>query len=406
LGHACRAAGPRVRTGLERVLHERSDLIAGRRIGLVTSASAVTANVTPAADALGAVGALVALFAPEHGLAAHEADGVQVDSSIDARTGLPLYSLYGEIRRPTAAMLSGIDVLVFDIQDVGARFYTYIWTLSYVLEAAAEHSVPVIVLDRPNPINGLILEGPLLEPGYASFVGRYLLPLRHGMTIGELARMFDAEQELGADLTVVPMGGWQREMWYDQTGLPWVPPSPAMPRLETAIVYPGTCLLEGTNVSAGRGTATPFELIGAPWIDAYRLAAALNDLSLPGVRFRPATYIPWADKHAGMACQGVYLHVLDREAFRPLSAGLHLLSALRSLWPQAFEWLETSWEGRPPHFDLLIGNGWVRQWIDERRPVDAIVAQWHGTLAQFDQQRQPYLLYDRDPLKEHACRGP
>ncbi|MFL7810297.1 MAG: exo-beta-N-acetylmuramidase NamZ domain-containing protein [Anaerolineae bacterium] len=401
-----RAAGPRVRTGLECILQDRSDLIAGRRIGLVTSASAVTADVTSAADALGAVGTLAALLAPEHGLAAHEADGAQVNSAIDAHTGLSLYSLYGETKVPTAAMLSGIDVLVFDIQDVGARFYTYIWTLSYVLEAAAEHDVPVIVLDRPNPIDGLTLEGPLLEPGYASFVGRYLLPLRHGMTVGELARMFDAEQGLGADLTVVPMDGWQREMWYDQTGLPWVPPSPAMPKLETAIVYPGTCLLEGTNVSAGRGTATPFELIGAPWIDAYRLAAALNGLFLPGVRFRPASFRPWADKHAGATCQGVYLHVLNREAFRPLSAGLHIVSVLHSLWPQAFEWLETSWEGRPPHFDLLIGNGWVRQWIDEGRPVDEIVAQWSGTLAQFAQQRQPYLLYGRGSPEERACQRP
>jgi uncharacterized protein YbbC (DUF1343 family) len=404
--HTPGAPGPRVRTGLERVLHECSDLIARRRIGLVTSASAVTADVTPAADALGAVGTLVALFAPEHGLAAHEADGAQVDSSIDAHSGLPLYSLYGETKKPTAAMLSGIDALVFDIQDVGARFYTYIWTLSYVLEAAAEHHMPVVVLDRPNPINGLALEGPLLEPGYASFVGRYPIPLRHGMTVGELARMFDAEQELGASLTVVPMGGWEREMWYDRTGLPWVPPSPAMPKLETAIVYPGTCLLEGTNVSAGRGTSTPFELIGAPWIDAYRLAAALNGLSLPGVRFRPASFRPWTDKHAGAACQGVYLHVLDRETFRPLATGLHILSVLRTLWPQAFEWLGTSWEGRPPHFDLLIGNGWVRGWIDEGRPVDEIVAQWRGTLVQFEQQRQPYLLYGKESLEERTCQGP
>jgi uncharacterized protein YbbC (DUF1343 family) len=400
------AAGPRVRTGLERILHERSDLVAGRRIGLVTSASAVTANLTPAASALGSTGTLVALFAPEHGLTAHEADGTQVDSSIDAYTGLPLYSLYGETKKPTAAMLSGIDVLVFDIQDVGARFYTYIWTLSYVLEAAAEHRVPLMVLDRPNPINGLTLEGPLLERGYASFVGRYLLPLRHGMTVGELARMFDAERGLNADLTVVPMRGWEREMWYDQTGLPWVPPSPAMPKLETAIVYPGTCLLEGTNVSAGRGTATPFELIGAPWIDAYRLCTALNDLSLPGVRFRPASFRPWADKHAEVTCQGVYLHVLDRETFRPLSTGLHLLSVLHSLWPQAFKWLGTSWEGRPPHFDLLIGNGWVREWIDEGRPVDKIIAQWSGTLAQFAEQRQPHLLYGRNALEEQLCQGP
>jgi uncharacterized protein YbbC (DUF1343 family) len=405
LGPTHRPARARVRTGLECILHECSDLIRGRRVGLVTSASAVTADLVPAVDALLAICTLTALFGPEHGVGAHEADGAQVASSIDTHTGLPLYSLYGETKRPTAEMLANVDLLLFDIQDVGARFYTYIWTMSYVLEAAAENGVPVIVLDRPNPINGLILEGPLLEPGCASFVGRYPIPLRHGMTVGELAQLFNAEQGLHADLTVLPMEGWQRGTWFDQTGLPWVPPSPAMPKLETAIVYPGTCLLEGTNVSAGRGTATPFELVGAPWIDAYHLSAALNDEHLPGVRFRPASYIPWSAKHEGATCHGVYLHVLDREAFRPLSAGLHVVSTLRSLWPRAFEWLRTSREGRPPHFDLLIGNGWARSWIDEGRPVDEISAQWEDTLAQFGHLRGPYLLYGIEPAGERACQG-
>ena len=395
---------PRVRTGLERIIDECSALIRGRQVGLVTSASAVTAGLVPAVDALATTGSLTTLFAPEHGLGAHEADGAPVASSIDAHTGLPLYSLYGEHKRPSAEMLADVDLLLFDIQDVGVRFYTYVWTMTYVLEAAAEHGLPVIVLDRPNPINGLVLEGPTLEPGYASFVGRCPIPLRHGMTVGELAQLFNAEQGLHADLTVVPMEGWQRGMWFDSTGLPWVPPSPAMPKLETAIVYPGTCLLEGTNVSAGRGTATPFELLGAPWIDPYRLADSLNDLDLPGVRFRPASFIPCSSTHAGETCRGVYVHVTNRQVFRPLAAGLHLVSALRALWPQSFEWLETSWEGQPPHFDLLIGNGWVRPWIDEGRPVGEIVSQWRTTLAQFEQQRRTYLLYDADPAREKACQ--
>jgi uncharacterized protein YbbC (DUF1343 family) len=291
-------------------------------------------------------------------------------------------------------MLEGVDMLVFDIQDVGVRFYTYIWTMSYVLEAAAEHGIPLIVLDRPNPIGGQILEGPPLEPGYASFVGRYLLPVRHGMTVGELAQLFNAERNLDADLTVVCVEGWQRPMWFDETGLPWIPPSPAMPKLDTAAVYPGTCLLEGTNVSCGRGTATPFESIGAPWIDGYRLASALNDLCLPGVRFRPTFFTPSASKYVGQTCQGVYLHVMDREAFRPLCAGLHLVSAIRALWPDAFSWRETSWEGRPPHFDLLIGNGWVREWVDEGRPVGEIAARWQPALEQFEALRRRYLLYE------------
>jgi uncharacterized protein YbbC (DUF1343 family) len=386
--------GPPVRPGLDRIVGGCRNLLQGRRVGLVTSASAATRDVTPAADALGAVCALAALFGPEHGITAHAADGAEIASAVDARTGLPIYSLYGKTKRPTPDMLKGIDVLVFDVQDVGARFYTYIWTMSHVLEAAAEHGIPLIVLDRPNPIGGQILEGPTLEPGYESFVGRYLLPVRHGMTVGELAQLFNVERELGADLTVVRVAGWQRSMWFDQTGLPWIPPSPAMPKLETAVVYPGTCLLEGANVSCGRGTATPFESIGAPWIDAYRLASALNDVRLPGVRFRPTHFTPSASKYAGQTCQGVYLHVMDRETFRPLCAGLHIVSAIAALWPDTFEWRGTSWEGRPPHFDLLIGNGWVRDEIDDARPVDEIAARWQTALDRFEALRRHYLLYE------------
>jgi uncharacterized protein YbbC (DUF1343 family) len=306
---------------------------------------------------------------------------------------VPIYSLYGASRRPSAETLAGTDVLVYDIQDVGARFYTYIWTMSHVLEAASAHGVPMIVLDRPNPLGGEIVEGPPIEPGFASFVGRYLLPVRHGLTVGELASMFNAERGPGAQLSVVTMTGWKRGMWYDETGLPWVPPSPAMPKLETAIVYPGTCLLEGTNVSEGRGTATPFESIGAPWVDGTVLADLLNERALPGVRFRPTWFQPTAGKHAGLTCQGVYVHVTDRRAWRPVRAGLHILAGLRERWPAAFAWRETSWEGRPAHLDLLIGNGWVRQWIDAGRHVDDIVGQWQEWLAQYAAGRAAYQLY-------------
>jgi uncharacterized protein YbbC (DUF1343 family) len=374
-------------------LAEYHYLIAGQRTGLVTNASAVTSEVIPAADALLAACSLQVLLSPEHGLASHEADGAHVASTVDPHTQLPVYSLYGETKRPGANALQDLDVLVFDIQDVGARFYTYVWTMSYVLEAAAEYGVPLIVLDRPNPIGGQVIEGPAIEPGYESFVGRYLLPLRHGLTVGELARLFNAELGLDADLTVVKMEGWQRSMWFDQTRLPWVPPSPAMPKLDTAVVYPGLCLLEGTNISDGRGTATPFESIGAPWIDAYRLADALNDLTLPGVRFRPMFFCPSSSKYVGQTCQGVYVHVTDRQSFRPLGTGLHVIHTIRHLWPQDFSWLETSWEGRPPHFDLLIGNGWVRRWIDQGQSVVDIIARWQETLEGFDALRQRHVLY-------------
>jgi uncharacterized protein YbbC (DUF1343 family) len=361
---------------------------------LVTNASAVTSAVLPAADALRSACTLVALFAPEHGLGAHAQDGAPVAFTVDAHTGLPVYSLYGESKAPTSEMLVGVDVLVFDIQDIGARFYTYIWTMTHVLEAVAEHRLPLVILDRPNPINGSTCEGPIVQPGYESFVGRYPLPVRHGLTVGELAHLINAEWDLGADLTVIKMEGWQRKMWFDETGLPWVPPSPAMPKLETATVYPEACLLEGTNLSEGRGTATPFECLGAPWIDGPRLAEALNELHLPGVRFRPTSFIPSASKHRGKTCHGVYLHVMDRDAFRPLQAGLHILSTLLRLWPECFSWLGTSWEGRLPHFDLLIGNGWVRDGLDKGARVSEIVARWQEELTQFSSQRERYYLYD------------
>jgi len=382
-----------VRSGLDVLITDHRDLLAGRRVGLVTSAGAVTARLVSAVDALREVCTLSALFAPEHGLFAHAADGAAVDSMVDRRSGLPVYSLYGETKKPTAAMLRHVDLLLFDIQDVGVRFYTYIWTMSYVLEACAEHAIPLIILDRPNPIGGEIIEGPTLEAGYESFVGRWPIPLRHGLTVGELARLFNEERGLGVDLRVIPAQGWTRAWWFDQTGLPWVPPSPAMPKLETATVYPGTCLLEGTNVSCGRGTATPFEGIGAPWIDAYRLADAMNALDLPGVRFRPIWFTPTASKWAGETCQGVFLHVTERAVFRPLRTGLHLLSTLRRLWPTDLAWLPTSWEGRPPHFDLLIGNGWVRPQIDAGRPVDEMIAEWQDSLQRFEENRKLYFLY-------------
>ncbi len=387
-----------VRSGLDVLLNERPGLLGDARVGLVTNSSAITANATPIIDALRPVCNLVALFGPEHGLYAHAADGAAVSSTVDAQTGLPIHSLYGlakngRAKKPTADMLRGIDLLLFDIQDVGARFYTYIWTMSYVLESAAEHGVPLIVLDRPNPIGGQITAGPVIEPGFESFVGRYLLPLRHGLTMGELARLFNTQRGLNADLTVIPAQWWRRAMWFDQTGLPWAPPSPAMPKPETAVVYPGTCLLEGTNVSAGRGTATPFELLGAPWIDGHRLADALNARSLPGVRFRPTFFTPSAAKYAGQTCGGVFLHVLDRSVWRPLQTGLHIIAAIRALWPSDSRWLESSWEGRPAHLDLLIGNGWVRKQLDAGVAIEQITERWQNALARFNKLAQKYFLY-------------
>ncbi len=264
-------------TGLSILLTKRLDLLAGKRVGLISHPAAILPDFTSSLDALRQAGVnLTALFGMEHGFAGSAADGAAIGHAVDARTGLPVFSLYGATKEPTAEMLGRVDVLVYDVQDVGVRFYTFESTLFYALAASGKHGVPLIVLDRPNPINGVAVEGPGIAPGYESFVGIAPIPVRHGLTVGELARYFNAEHALRADLTVIPMAGWRRAMWFDETGLPWVTTSPAIPHLSTATVYPGTCFIEGTNVSEGRGTALPFEQLGAPWMDAYAAAEALN----------------------------------------------------------------------------------------------------------------------------------
>jgi len=384
-----------VQTGLERLVHGQIDPLRGQRVGLVTHPAAVLPDLTGAVDALLRAGVrLTALFGPEHGLDGSAADGAPVGDAVDPHTGLPVYSLYGVTEGPTPEMLVGVDILAFDMQDVGVRFYTYLSTLFHLLRGAARAGKPVIVLDRPNPINGLTLEGPLLLPGFESFVGVVPVPIRHGLTLGEMARWMNGEHALGADLTVVTMQGWQRVMWFDKTGLPWVPTSPAMPHLSTATLYPGLCLLEGTNASEGRGTALPFEVCGAPWIDGRALAERLNALALPGVRARATRFAPGADKFndeadVPIACGGVQLHVTDRDALRPVALGLHLVAALCDLYPDHFAW-------RAPHFDRLIGSDQVRRALERGEPVEQIVQGWTETLAEFGHQREAYLLYPED----------
>jgi len=381
-----------IKTGLQNLLENHLDQLAGRRVGLVTNPTGVTPDLTLNLDALLAAGVRVtALFGPEHGLRASVADGVAVASGYDPKTGLPIHSLYGPVKRPTPAMAADLDVFLYDIQDVGARFYTYIWTLSYVMEAGAELGKPVIVLDRPNPIGGHRVEGGLLDERFTSFIGRWAIPWRYGLTIGELATWFN--RRIGCDLSVIPMTGWRRTLWYDQTGLPWVPPSPAMPTLDTATVYPGTCLFEGTNLSEGRGTAKPFEWLGAPWMDGEAWASQLNAAGLPGVRFRSVAFTPSASKHAGSDCYGVQVHVLDREAFRPVRTGLSLLATARQLAPAHFAWLPSSWEGRPPHLDLLAGSDDVRTSLDAGHDVTALEQTWAAGLSQFEAERQSCFLY-------------
>ena len=287
-------------------------------------------------------------------------------------------------------MLQQVDLLVYDIQDIGARFYTFISTLAHVLDAAAEHTIPVCVLDRPNPINGLGVEGPLLQPGYESFVGIGRLPIRHGMTVGELARFFCDERGLDVELHISEMTGWQRDNWYDDTGLPWVMPSPNMPTLDTATVYPGTCLIEGTNVSEGRGTTRPFELLGAPWIDAEDLATQLSNQDLPGVRFRPAHFLPMFSKHQEELCHGIRLYVLDRNAFQPVATGIAILCLIQRLHPEHLKWRQ--W-GEPYSIDRLAGSADLRTQVNAGTPWQEIVDSWQTELASFRGSLNKWLLY-------------
>lgn len=383
-----------IKTGLEVLVTQEGERLRGRRIGLVTQSAAILPDVRSSVNALLDTGAtLTALFGPEHGIDGAAADAAHIEHAVNARLGIPIFSLYGEQHEPTPAMLAQVDLLVFDMQDVGVRFYTYLSTLFYVLRSASAAGVPVLVLDRPNPIAGVHVEGPLLEPAFQSFVGMLPLPIRHGMTLGELARMINDEARFGADLTVLPMQGWRRNMWFDETGLPWAPTSPAMPHLSTATVYPGACLIEGTTLSEGRGTALPFELVGAPWLNGDRLARTLNGLSLPGVRFRPVRFTPADSKHAQRTCEGVQWHVLDRALFRPVVTGLHVVAAIRSQHPEHFAFLATSWEGRPPHFDLLMGNARVRVGLEQGVSVEELTADWPAVTDEFRRRRRPYLLY-------------
>jgi uncharacterized protein YbbC (DUF1343 family) len=388
----------RVVVGLERLLTEDFDRIAGKRIGLIANPTAVDRRLRNAIDLLHDREDvdLAVLFGPEHGLRSTAQDLVEVGDAVDTRTGLPIVSLYGPTRVPTNKMLEGLDAVVFDIQDVGSRYYTYIWTMAHAIEACARDGIELIVLDRPNPIGGVHVEGNLIEAGYLSFVGLYSLPNRHGMTAGEIARLVNEEHGIDCRLTVVPCSGWRRSQWFDGTGLPWVMPSPNMPTLDTATVYPGACLIEGTNLSEGRGTTRPFEIMGAPWIDGEKLVKELLKEDLPGVVFRPLSFEPTFQKFRGVVCGGVQQHVVDREVYRPVRTGFALLRAARRLWPREFYWRPPPYEYEleRPAIDILAGNGRIRKWIEEDRPLSEIEDSWRVDLGRFKSVRERYLIHE------------
>lgn len=382
-----------IESGLEIFLREHKNILRGQRVGLVTHAAAVTRDFSSNVDALRQSGVpITALFGPEHGWDGAGADAMAMADATDARTGLPIYSLYGVTQEPNTEMLQAVDALVFDMQDVGARFYTFISTLDYVLRAAEKFAKAVIVLDRPNPINGIQIEGPLVDAGLQSFISHLPVPIRHGLTMGELARWLAATR-YQVEPQIIRMRNWRRAMWFDETGLPWIPLSPGMPRFETTIVYPGMCLLEGTNVSEGRGTALPFEICGAPWLDGYALARQLNRLELPGARFRAHAFTPVAFKYRDIKCDGVQIHVTDRNALRPVYVGLHILAACRAQNPERFEFLATSWEGASPHLDLLVGTARARKGLSAGEPIDDLVFDWETTMDEYRAARASALLY-------------
>ena len=382
--HTTRSALTDVLTGIDVLAKENFARLKGRKVGLVSNHTGRAADGTPTIDLLAkAEGVtLVALFSPEHGIRGEKDE--KVGDGRDEKTGLPVYSLYGDRRKPTADTLRGIDTLVYDIQDVGCRFYTYISTLGLVLDAAKEHGLRVVVLDRPNPIGGVAVEGPVLDPGRESFVGYHALPLRHGMTVGELARLFDAERGLGVDLDVVAVRGWRRGDTFDRTGLPWVNPSPNMRHLTAAVLYPGIGLLETTNVSVGRGTERPFEWVGAPWVDGRRLAAELTARHPPGVRFVPVTRTPTASTHKGRACGGVDLIIDDWAAVRPVPVGLTVAVALRQLYPG-------DWD--PKAYDRLLAHRATYEGMLSGKPVGELEAAWQPGLEAFRGRRAKVLLY-------------
>jgi len=388
LAVGCDAA---VRTGLDNV-HSHASLFGGKRVGIVTNHTAYDGAGRHIVEVFRAMPGVevTALFGPEHGIYGLAEAGVKIADEKDDRFGIPVYSLYGKTAKPTAEMLKDVDVLVFDIQDIGARFYTYIYTMAYAMEAAAEQGKPFVVLDRPNPINGATVQGNILEKDFATFVGLYPIPVRHGMTVGELARMFNDQGWLKngvkANLTVVPIQGWRRDMWYDRTGLKFIKPSPNMPNLKTATVYPGLCLLEGTNISEGRGTNKPFLQFGAPWIDSRKLVNNLNRLNLRGIRFEPVSFTPTSSKHKGQLCCGVEIIITDRNAAEPYFAGIGIVETIYRMHPDKFQW-------RQRHFDRLCGTASVREAIIEEESLKNLKAGWQRDLKKFAQIRQEYLIY-------------
>ncbi|EGL16248.1 MULTISPECIES: DUF1343 domain-containing protein [unclassified Paenibacillus] len=385
----------KVKTGADRFPEMAPALLKGRKFGLLTNPTGINRDFQSTIQVCASLeeAELGALFACEHGIRGERQAGVRFEDEIDPELGIPVYSLYGKHKKPTADMLSGLQAMVFDIQDLGVRFYTYLSTLIYTLEACAEAGVRVIVLDRPNPLGGLEWEGGLLDESLLSMVGAWRMPARTGMTIGEFALLAADQMKTPCELYVVKMEGWDREMEFPDTGLPWLPPSPNMPTMDTVRIYAGHCLFEGTNLSEGRGTTKPFEQVGAPWLKAEETCRELNALNLPGVRFHPVTFTPTFSKHAGQLCNGVMTFVTDPKVYKSAVTGLHLLSRIQRLHPDEFEWLAPFKVGQSTFIDLLSGSDRIRLTLHEPGALEAIIASWERDGKEWAGIRSKYLLY-------------
>lgn len=387
-----------VKIGLEKILDEQINLLENRRVGLICNQASVNHGFRHAADLFYEHPKinLITLFGPQHGIRGDVQDNmIETTHTTDKYTGLPVFSLYSETREPTEEMLRNIDVLVFDLQDVGCRVYTFIYTMANAMSACAKYGKKFIVLDRPNPIGGVAVEGNILEIGHESFVGQYPIPMRHGLTVGELAELFNREFSIGCDLEVVKMDDWSREDYYDETDAPWVMPSPNMPTVETAIVFPATVFFEGIQISEGRGTTRPFEIVGAPYIDSREYSEALASLKLPGVIFRPVEFLPTFQKHAGNGCGGVFLHITDRTAFEPVFTGLAMVKTAFDLYTEEFKWKNPPYEyvfDRNP-FDVIAGTTKIREMFEQKASWDDLKKFCQAGVGEFLKIREKYLLY-------------
>ncbi len=388
-----------MKTGLDSIKNNWPKGLMNARAGLLVHPASVSSTLEYAVDYMMQFSEfeIKAFFGPQHGIRGETQDNmIEWNDFRDKRTGLPVYSLYSKMRKPSAEMLKDIDVMIIDMQDVGARYYTFIWTMDLCLEACDELGKSIVILDRPNPVNGKITEGPVLDTGFSSFVGRRSLTVRHGMTVGEIGQYFKNEYYPHLDFHVIPMKGWKRDMWFDDTHLPWVMPSPNMPSLETAAVYPGMCLLEGTNISEGRGTTRPFEIFGAPYIDSDKLVKELQILKLPGVVFRPIYFQPTFQKHAGRLCGGAQIHVVNRNKFKSLKTGVSILKIVHDLYPEKFKW------NKPPYeyeqlkmpIDILAGTDKLRLDIHNGVSLNVMEQWWDEQRVRFNRNvRKQYLMY-------------